>query len=177
MKIINHRLVKDDGTPIRFVDTPNKGGAMTPEFLVMHYTAGSSAEGSVAWMCNPAAKSAAHLVIGRDGGVTQLAAFNRVAWHAGQSQWAGRSGLNGFSIGIELEGLEGHPFEAAQYQALTQLAKSIAAHYPLKHVAGHEHIAPGRKADPGAGFDWAKFQHLTAWPQHWFPEETHLQQR
>jgi N-acetylmuramoyl-L-alanine amidase len=103
MKISNHRLIADDGNPVRYAETPNKGGAMTPEYLVMHYTAGSSAEGSVAWMCNPAAKAAAHLVIGRDGGITQLAPFNRVTWHAGQSQWAGRSGLNNFSIGIELD--------------------------------------------------------------------------
>lgn len=103
MKIQNHRLIADDGKPVSYVETPNKSGVMTPEFLIMHYTAGSSAEGSVAWMCNPAAKAAAHLVIGRDGSLTQLAAFNRVAWHAGKSVWAGRSGLNGFSIGIELD--------------------------------------------------------------------------
>ena len=118
-----------------------------------------------------------HFVIQRTGHIQQFVSCNHRAWHAGTSHWRGRDNCNDHSIGIELEGLEGHPFEAAQYQALTQLAKSIAAHYPLKHVAGHEHIAPGRKADPGAGFDWAKFQHLTAWPQHWFPEETHLQQR
>lgn len=103
MKIQNHRLIADDGTPIRYVETPNKGGALAAEYLVMHYTAGSSAEGSVSWLCNPAAKAAAHLVIGRDGSLTQLAPFNRVTWHAGQSQWEGRAGLNGFSIGIELD--------------------------------------------------------------------------
>jgi N-acetylmuramoyl-L-alanine amidase len=103
MKIQNHRLIADEGQSVRYVETPNKGGVMVPEYLVMHYTAGSSAEGAVAWLCNPAARAAAHLVIGRDGGITQLAAFNRIAWHAGQSQWAGRSGLNGFSIGIELD--------------------------------------------------------------------------
>ena len=77
MKIQNHRLIADDGTPVRYVETPNKSGLMTPEYLVMHYTAGSSAEGSVSWMCNPAAKAAAHLVIGRDGSLTQ-ALFKRV---------------------------------------------------------------------------------------------------
>ncbi len=103
MRINNHRLIADDGTPVRYVETPNKGGLMTPEYLIMHYTAGSSAEGSVSWMCNPAAKAAAHLVIGRDGSLTQLAPFNRITWHAGKSEWEGRSGLNGFSIGIELD--------------------------------------------------------------------------
>lgn len=103
MKIQNHRLIADDGQPVRCVETPNKGGVMSPQYLVVHYTAGASADGSLAWLCNPSAKAAAHLLIARDGGVTQLVAFNRVAWHAGQSQWAGRSGLNGFSIGIELD--------------------------------------------------------------------------
>lgn len=103
MKIQKHRLTADDNTPLRYIETPNKGGVMIPEYLVMHYTAGSSADGAIAWLCNPAAKASAHLVIARDGTITQLAPFNRVTWHAGQSRWAGRSGLNGFSIGIELD--------------------------------------------------------------------------
>ena len=103
MKIQKHRLSADDDTPLRYVETPNKGGVMIPEYLVMHYTAGSSAEGAIAWLCNPAAKASAHLVIARDGAITQLAPFNRVTWHAGQSRWAGRSGVNAFSIGIELD--------------------------------------------------------------------------
>ena len=103
MKIDNHRLIADNGQPVRYVETPNHGGVMTPEYLVMHYTAGSSAESAVAWLCNPEAKASAHLVIGRDGSITQLAAFNRSAWHAGQSRWAGRNSLNAFSIGIELD--------------------------------------------------------------------------
>lgn len=103
MKIQNHRLIGDDGNPVPYVESPNRGGALAPEYLVMHYTAGGSAEGAISWLCNPAAKASAHLVIGRDGQITQLVPFNRIAWHAGQSQWAGRSGLNGFSIGIELD--------------------------------------------------------------------------
>ena len=103
MKISHHRLIADRGESLCHVETPNLGEAMTPEYLVIHYTAGSSAEGAVTWLCNPATRASAHLVIGRDGAVTQLVAFNRIAWHAGQSQWAGRSGVNGFSIGIELD--------------------------------------------------------------------------
>lgn len=103
MKINNHRLVRADGTPMPFVATPNMGGVMRPEYLVMHYTAGSSADGSIAWLRNPQAQASAHLVIGRDGAITQMAPFNRIAWHAGQSQWDGRSGLNQCSIGIELD--------------------------------------------------------------------------
>ena len=69
----------------------------------MHYTAGTSAKGSVEWLSNPAARASAHLVIGRDGEVVQLVAFNKKAWHAGRSEWDGRRGVNEFSIGIELD--------------------------------------------------------------------------
>jgi len=69
----------------------------------MHYTAGGSAESAVNWLCNPAAQASAHLVIGRDGSITQLIEFNKYGWHAGVSRWQGREGLNRYSIGIELD--------------------------------------------------------------------------
>ena len=103
MKIVNHRLKREDGEALPFRRSPNQSGAITPEFLVMHYTAGASASSAINWLTNPAARASAHLVIGRDGAITQLVAFNRKAWHAGRSRWAGRSGVNGFSIGIELD--------------------------------------------------------------------------
>ncbi len=103
MKIHNHRLVQPDGSPLRFVTTPNMGGIMRPEYMVMHYTAGGSAEGAIAWLRDARAQASAHVVIARDGSVTQMVPFNRIAWHAGRSNWAGRSGLNAFSIGIELD--------------------------------------------------------------------------
>lgn len=105
MKISNHRLQNDDGTPVEFVRSPNVGGKLeAPKYLVMHYTAGRSARSSVNWLTNRDAGASAHLVIGReDGAVTQLVPFNRIAWHAGQSRWEGLSGLNGHSIGIELD--------------------------------------------------------------------------
>jgi N-acetylmuramoyl-L-alanine amidase len=104
MKIANHRLVHDDGTPYAFRDTPNKGGVITPRWLVMHYTAGGSASESIGWLANPDAKASAHVVIAKDGTVTQMVDFNRRAWHAGESTWKGVDGLNGHSIGIELDG-------------------------------------------------------------------------
>ncbi|HEX6911025.1 MAG TPA: N-acetylmuramoyl-L-alanine amidase, partial [Longimicrobium sp.] len=103
MKIVNHRLVRDDGTPYPFKDTPNKGGTITPRWLVMHYTAGGSAQESISWLANKDAKASAHIVIARDGSITQMVDFNRRAWHAGESTWKGVDGLNGHSIGIELD--------------------------------------------------------------------------
>jgi N-acetylmuramoyl-L-alanine amidase len=103
MKIINHRLHQDDGTPVPFKPSPNFGEAVKPEYLVIHYTAGANAKGAVGWLINPNSKVSAHLVVGRDGSLTQLVPFDRVAWHAGVSQWEGRSGLNAYSIGIELD--------------------------------------------------------------------------
>lgn len=103
MKIRQHRLIDDAGSPVEFQRSPNQSGAISPEYLVIHFTKGASASSSVSWLVNPDARASAHLVIGRDGGITQLVAFNRKAWHAGRSRWAGRSGLNSCSIGIELD--------------------------------------------------------------------------
>lgn len=153
MKINNHRLYNDDGTPVRFADTPNKGGLMTPEYLIMHFTAGSSAEGSIAWLCNPAAKAAAHLVIGRDGSVTQLVPFNRVAWHAGQSQWAGRIGLNNFSIGIELD--NAGKLERAGGQWRSAISKKMYKDEDVL-VANHKHDQPG--TPPGGWHEYSETQ-------------------
>lgn len=97
----------------------------------------------------------AHFVVRRGGELIQFVSGDRRAWHAGRSAWRGRENCNDYSIGVELEGLEGEPFEAAQYDTLAALAQGLARRYPIAAVAGHEHIAPGRKHDPGAGFDWA----------------------
>ena len=96
----------------------------------------------------------AHFLVRRSGRVLQFVATTRRAWHAGASQWRGRDNCNDWSIGIELEGLEGGPFEAAQYRTLARLLRALARRHPLGEVVGHEDVAPGRKADPGAGFDW-----------------------
>jgi AmpD protein len=96
----------------------------------------------------------AHFFIRRSGRVLQFVSCDQRAWHAGVSQWQGREDCNDYSIGIELEGLEGGRFEVVQYAALTPLLHSLARRYPIEAVVGHQHIAPGRKADPGPGFDW-----------------------
>ena len=96
----------------------------------------------------------AHFFIQRDGQVLQFVSCDERAWHAGVSRWAGREDCNDYAIGIELEGLETTAFEAVQYAALSRLLRSAARRYPLAEVVGHEHVAPGRKADPGPGFRW-----------------------
>lgn len=104
----------------------------------------------------------AHFFVRRGGRVLQFVSCDERAWHAGVSCWAGREQCNDYSVGVELEGLEGGLFEEAQYAALARLLRSLARRYPIDNVVGHEHIAPGRKGDPGAGFDWALLGHLLA---------------
>ncbi len=111
----------------------------------------------------------AHFVVRRDGELLQFVSCARRAWHAGASIWRGRSDCNDFSIGIELEGLEGERFEAAQYAALGALMPRLAQRYPIRGVAGHEHVAPGRKHDPGSAFDWAWLRCELGWPDDFFP--------
>jgi N-acetylmuramoyl-L-alanine amidase len=103
MRVLSHRLLQDNGRPVRFMETPNKSGVITPKYLVIHYTAGRSLDSTVAWFQNKQAKASAHLVIGRGGEIVQMAAFNRKTWHAGRSSWDGVDGLNAHSIGIELD--------------------------------------------------------------------------
>lgn len=99
--IVNHRL-QQDGGPVAFVATPNQGGVVKPLYLLMHYTAGTTASGAINHLKNASAKASAHLVIDRNGSITQMVPFNRVAWHAGASSWGELQGMNQFSIGIEL---------------------------------------------------------------------------
>ena len=130
------------------------------------------------WEAHPYFKSiegmqvSSHFYVRRDGALWQFVSCDDRAWHAGPSQWRGRANCNDFSIGIELEGLEDEAFEPVQYEALAALASALAQHYPIAHVAGHEHIAPGRKRDPGAQFDWALLRRELAWPTEWFPSSS-----
>jgi N-acetylmuramoyl-L-alanine amidase len=104
MKIENHRLYEDDGQPVRFEQTPNISSyALEHQYLVIHYTAGKTVQSAVNTLTNPRVSASAHLVIGRDGSVVQLAEFDKVTWHAGLSSWQGLNGLNRYSIGIELD--------------------------------------------------------------------------
>ncbi len=97
-----------------------------------------------------------HFLIRRDGELLQFVACHRRAWHAGLSQWRERRRCNDFSIGVELEGVDDGPFTAAQYLSLQVLQAGLQQRYPLRAIQGHSDIAPGRKTDPGVGFDWTK---------------------
>jgi AmpD protein len=106
----------------------------------------------------------AHFLIRRDGEAVQFVSCDDRAWHAGASSWRGRGGCNDFSIGIELEGLDGERFEPVQYERLATLLSAVAERYPIEGVVGHEHIAAGRKLDPGPGFDWSRLRGALGWP-------------
>ena len=95
-----------------------------------------------------------HFYIRRDGRVIQFVSADDRAWHAGPSRWCERENCNDWSVGIELEGTDDLAFEAAQYAALWALLAALCQRYPLTDIAGHSHIAPGRKTDPGRCFDW-----------------------
>ncbi|HEX5313264.1 MAG TPA: 1,6-anhydro-N-acetylmuramyl-L-alanine amidase AmpD [Aquabacterium sp.] len=100
------------------------------------------------------AEVSAHFFIRRDGSLIQFVSVNDRAWHAGKSSWMGQDNCNDYSVGVELEGLEDHPFDPPQYETLSRLIASLALLWPIRTVVGHEHIAPGRKRDPGIAFDW-----------------------
>ena len=103
-----------------------------------------------------ALRVSAHFLIGRNGELIQLVACDQRAWHAGVSSFGGRQRCNDFSIGIELEGCDEQPFAEAQYVQLQALLVLLRARYPGCSLAGHCHIAPGRKTDPGPLFDWPR---------------------
>ena len=110
-----------------------------------------------------AQRVSAHALIRRDGRIVQYVPFGGRAWHAGQSVYRGRSACNDFSIGVELEGTDDTPYTDAQYQALAALSAALLAAYPslsAQAKAGHSDVSPGRKTDPGASFDWARFRGL-----------------
>lgn len=103
----------------------------------------------------------AHLLIRRDGHLVQFVPFDRRAWHAGVSEYAGRSACNDFSIGIELEGTDTTPYTPSQYRRLVAVSALLLRHYPRMspdRIAGHCDIAPGRKTDPGPAFDWHRYR-------------------
>ena len=108
-----------------------------------------------------ALRVSSHVLIRRDGSVTQYVPFTARAWHAGESEHCGRRACNDFAVGIELEGTDDTPYEPAQYTALAALVVALRRAYPSllnADIVGHSDIAPGRKTDPGPLFDWKRFE-------------------
>lgn len=103
-------------------------------------------------------KVSAHFLIKRGGELIQLVSVDDRAWHAGASEFQGRSNCNDFSVGIELEGNDHSTFEPEQYDTLIALSQSLVSLYDIQHWVGHSDISPGRKTDPGPGFDWLRFR-------------------
>jgi AmpD protein len=104
----------------------------------------------------------AHFLIRRDGALTQFVSCADRAWHAGASRWKGRERCNDYSIGIELEGTDERPYTAKQYARLAALVRRLRRSWPVRDIAGHSDVAPGRKTDPGPSFDWTRLNRLLA---------------
>ncbi len=136
---------------------PRRDG-LTPHLVVLHFTAMASAEAALERLCDPEAEVSAHYLISRRGEVFQLVAEDQRAWHAGAGEWAGQGDVNSRSIGIELDNGGDHPFSEPLMTSLEALLPGVMARHGIlaAGVIGHSDLAPGRKADPGARFDWAR---------------------
>jgi AmpD protein len=173
---------------VRFVASPNCDARPDPadlSFLVIHNISLPPGEfggphveqlftNRLDWNAHPYfgtirdLKVSAHCVIDRDGRVTQFVPFDQRAWHAGQSEFDGRTGCNDFSVGIELEGTDDRDFTEAQYVQLARVTRALMRAYPKitpARIAGHCDIAPGRKTDPGPHFDWTSFRLRLEYPR------------
>lgn len=167
----------------RWLESPNfdsRPSGMVPQLIVIHNISLPPGEFGGGWIealftnrLDPAVhpyfaeihqlKVSAHLLIHRHGAVTQFVPFHMRAWHAGRSNYKGRSACNDFSIGIELEGTDEFPYETAQYRRLVRVVRDLLAVYPglsREVIVGHQHIAPERKTDPGPAFDWSLFRSM-----------------
>ncbi len=143
-------------------------GGNLPSMVVIHYTAMASAEAALDRLCDPAAEVSAHYLIADSGAVFALVPEEMRAWHAGAGRWGRVTDVNSASIGIELANTGRTPFPAAQIRALEQLLAGVMARHGIapERVIGHSDMAPLRKADPGARFDWLRLarQRLAVWP-------------
>ena len=167
----------------RQVASPNvddRPAGVRPELVVIHSISLPPGEYGGPWIeqlfCNRlpadghpyfaeihALRVSAHVLIRRDGELVQFVPFQRRAWHAGESSYQGRERCNDFSIGIELEGTDNSAFAPIQYQQLAELIAVLELSYPgisRSQVAAHSDIAPGRKTDPGSGFEWDRLYAL-----------------
>jgi N-acetylmuramoyl-L-alanine amidase len=143
------------------------------DILLLHYTGMRSAEGALAWLCDPGSRVSSHYLVFEDGRVVQLVDEGQRAWHAGKSAWAGETDINSRSIGIEIAN-PGHrfgyrDFTDEQIDAVIALCRAILSRHaiPPERVLAHSDVAPARKEDPGELFPWARLH--AAGVGHWVP--------
>lgn len=146
---------------------------MLPNLIVLHFTAMESCEAAVDRLCDPGAEVSAHYLVSGDGQVLPLVPEEKRAWHAGAGTWCGLDDINSRSIGIELANSGTEPFAVAQMRALERLLAEVMGRWaiPPQGVIGHSDMAPGRKADPGARFDWKRLAlgGFSVWPDNTEP--------
>jgi len=145
-----------------------RGGAL-PDTVVVHYTAMASAEAALARLCDPGAEVSAHYLICERGRLWQLVAEADRAWHAGAGRWGAVDDVNSASIGIELANRGDHPFPEPQMRALEMVLAGVMDRWRIRpeRVIAHSDMAPERKRDPGARFDWRRLARagLSIWPE------------
>lgn len=154
MEVKNH-ILYEGGKPVRYVPTPNlSSGVKVPIFIVAHYDAAPNATSAINWMTTKGVNASADLHIDRAGNIVQLAAFNKVTWHAGASEWKGYKGLNRHSVGIEMQNRGGEIYTDIQIEKFIAVCKALKKAYSIKEIVGHDQIATpaGRKVDPGKQF-------------------------
>ncbi|MDT8326850.1 MAG: N-acetylmuramoyl-L-alanine amidase [Roseovarius sp.] len=137
--------------------------------IVLHYTAMQTAEAALARLCDPGAEVSAHYLISERGEIWQMVEEDQRAWHAGTGQWGAVKDVNSRSIGIELANTGAHPFPEPQMRALEGLMRAIMTRWRIlpERVIAHSDMAPARKSDPGARFDWRRLARggLSVWPE------------
>lgn len=140
---------------------PRRGG-LKPSMVVIHFTGMANCDAALERLCDPQAQVSSHFLIAEDGRLWALVAEDQRAWHAGAGAWRGLVDINSRSIGIELANTGHHPFPECQMQCLINLLAQIIDrwHVPLRDVIGHSDMAPDRKEDPGARFDWARLARM-----------------
>jgi len=156
MEIKDHKIV---GVP--FKASPNIGGKLIPKYLIEHFDGSQNSTGAISWMIQKRGDGtdvSAHIHIDREGKITQLVAFDRVAWHAGVSEWRGVSGLNSQAIGIEIQNTGSQEYTQVQMDSVIEVSKLLVQVYGLREIIGHEDVSPIRKNDPSGTkvnlFDW-----------------------
>jgi N-acetylmuramoyl-L-alanine amidase len=146
---------------------PRRGGAR-PALIVLHYTGMESTAAALERLCDPAAEVSAHYLISETGEQIGLVPEEMRAWHAGAGAWRGWSDVNSVSIGIELANTGAHPFPEPQMRRLEALLEAVRGRWGIapEGVIAHADMAPGRKTDPGARFDWRRLARAghSVWP-------------